>query len=53
MRLAFRDGRTSIEVAEVWGAGVTYRPSADFRDADMEAKSGIRRPRGSAFSWFD
>ncbi len=26
---------------EVWGAGVTYRPSADFRDADMETGSGI------------
>lgn len=26
---------------EVWGAGVTYRPSADFRDADMETASGI------------
>ncbi len=26
---------------EVWGAGVTYRPSADFRDKDMEAGSGI------------
>lgn len=26
---------------EIWGAGVTYRPSADFRDADMEAGSGI------------
>jgi 2-dehydro-3-deoxy-D-arabinonate dehydratase len=26
---------------EVWGAGVTYRPSADFRDTDMEAGAGI------------
>ncbi len=26
---------------EVWGAGVTYHPSADFRDADMQAGSGI------------
>ena len=30
-----------ILAEEVWGAGVTYRPSADFRDADMEAGSGI------------
>lgn len=30
-----------IHPPEVWGAGVTYRPSAEFRDADMEAGAGI------------
>lgn len=37
------DGRLAAPVLpeEVWGAGVTYRPSADFRDADMETASGI------------
>jgi 2-dehydro-3-deoxy-D-arabinonate dehydratase len=38
-----RSGRLvmPVEPSEVWGAGVTYRPSADFRDADTQAPSGI------------
>jgi len=37
------EGRLAAPVLpeEVWGAGVTYRPSADFRDADMGTASGI------------
>lgn len=30
-----------LQPPEVWGAGVTYRPSADFRDADMKAPTGL------------
>ncbi len=30
-----------LRIPEAWGAGVTYARSAEFRDADMEAPTGI------------
>src|SRR6478736_899096 len=33
--------RTPIDPAEVWGAGVTYKKSAEFRDEDTTTSKGI------------